>query len=227
MRRSTQRAIIALYLTHANCPGIVTFTRGVCKGLTNNTNFTAADMAKAPISVADLLAAANTLESTHTLRLTNPAHANTELERTQATDVMDYLKDLAGFIEGLANTKAAGDVAVARSIILSTGFPLKKDGVKTAKGPDATSPSKGMLDIYVPADPKGGVRLAQYCVDGKTWSLPIVIHGTGAVISGLKSGIEAQVRLAVNRAPAKRARTTVAAGMEDQAWGDILTCTIQ
>jgi hypothetical protein len=54
-----------------------------------------------------------------------------------------------------------------------------------------------------------------------------VIHGAGVMISGLKSGIEAQVRLAVSRPPAKRARTAVTAGMEDQSWGDILTCTIQ
>jgi hypothetical protein len=227
MKRATRRALIALHLTHTNCPGIVAFTRGACKGLANNTYFTAADMAKAPITVTDLLASASTLEATHTARLTTPSPASTELERSQATDLMDHLKDMGHFIEGVANTKAAGDLSVARTIILSTGYPLRKDGTKAAKGPSATSPAKGMLDVYVPADPKNGVRMVQYCVDGKTWSLPIVVHGAGVMISGLKSGIEAQVRLAVNRPPAKRARTAISAGMEDQSWGDILTCTVQ
>jgi hypothetical protein len=228
MRRLTHRALIALHLSHTNVPGIVAFTRGVGKGLTNNSNLTAADLAKAPITVADLLAAATTLESTHTARRTIPSKANTTLELDQATDLLDHLKNLGGFIEGLANTKAAGDVAVAQSIIQSTGFPLRKSGAKPAKGPSAKSPSKGVLDVFVPADDKRGVRLAQYSIDGgKSWSLPLVVHGAGVEISGLKSGIEAMVRLAVNRPPAKRARTRISAGMEDQVWGDFLTCTIQ
>jgi hypothetical protein len=48
----------------------------------------------------------------------------------------------------------------------------------------------------------------------------------GAFIEGL-ANTKAAGDVAVARPPAKRARTAISVGMEEQSWGDFLTCTIQ
>jgi hypothetical protein len=227
MKRSTKRAIIALDLASFDAPGLVSFARAIAKGLTNNANFTAADLAKLPMTVADLLTAATSLESTHVGRPTTPSKAATKLERDQAGVVMDGLTNIAAFVEGLANTKASGDVAAAEGIILSVGFQLKKAPVRTAKHFGATSPTKGAALVAGIPGARNAVRLLQYSTDaGKTWSLPIVVHGTKVLISGMKSGSEGLFQYATSSPPVKRATQTLVSGTEAQRWSDSASCVI-
>jgi hypothetical protein len=227
MKRTTKRAVIALDLQHVDVPGLVSFTRGVCKGAANNANLAAADAAKLPVSLADLQTAATTLETTHTTRLTTPSTANTRLERDQATTLMEHLTNVAAFIEGLANTKAAGDVTLAGSIIASFGFQLKKVGIKHLKGFEAESPSKGTVVLHVPPGEGNEVQLVQSSADGgKTWSFPIVVHGVNITFSNLKSGVEYLFHLAKSSPPAKKAKQVVSPGTEEPAWGDSVSCVV-
>jgi len=227
MKRTIKRAIIALDLQHVDVPGVVSFTRSIGKGLTGNTNLTAADIAKLPVAIADLLAAATTLESTRTARATAPSKAATRLESEQGSLLMEYLTNTATFIEGLANTKAAGDFTVAAAIITSVGFQLKKPSVRRTKGFTADSPAKTTAHLHVPPAVNNAVRLVQYSADsGKTYSLPIVVHGVDLFITGLKSGIDYLFQTAMSTPPAKKAKQTVTAGSEQLPWGDAVSCVI-
>ena len=227
MKRTISRALIALNLDALNVAGLVTFTRGVAKGITNNVNLTAADIAKLPIAVVDLLAAATSLETIHTNRPTNPSKANTKLERDQSNLLMNHLTDTAAFIEGLANTKAGGDVTLAESIIVSFGFQLKKPGTKPAKVFSADSPAKNTAHVHVPADLSGAVRLVRYSMDGgKTFSGSIVVHGTVVIFNGFKSTVEVAFQMAKSTPPLKRAKLTITVGNEEPVWSDSVTCVI-
>ncbi len=227
MKRTTKRALIALDLIHLDAPGLVSFTRSVGKGLTNNSNLTAADVAKLPVAVADLLTAATTLETTHTARPTAPSKAATKQERDQASTLMEALTNTAAFIEGLANTKANGDLAIAQSIIVSVGFPLKKTGVKRTKGFEADSPAKGAAHLHVPTGASNAVTLVRYSADGgKTWSLPIIVHTIDITITGLTSGVDYLFQMATSTPPAKKAKQTITAGSEALAWSDAISCVI-
>jgi len=227
VKRTTKRAIIALDLLSLDAPGLVSFTRAVGKGLTGNVNLAAADIAKLPVAVTDLLAAATTLENTHTARATAPSKAATKLEGEQGSVLMEYLTNTASFIEGLANTKAAGDVTMAGAIITSVGFQLKKIGVKRTKGFTADSPAKGTAHIHVPPGVGNAVRMVQYSADGgKTYSPPIVIHGVNLTITGLKSAVDYFFQMATSTPPAKKAKQVVASGSEQPAWGDAVSCVI-
>jgi hypothetical protein len=227
MKRTTKRAVIALDLQHLTVPGLVLFTRAIGKGLTNNTNFTTVDIGKLPFAVADMLTAATTLETTHTGRLTTPSRAATKLEGDQATSLMGQLTDTARFVEGLANTKAAGDLALAQSIIASVGFPLKKAGVKRAKGFEAESTVKGTVDVHVPAGENNEVSLLRFSADGgKTWSATIVVHGVDITLTNLTSGVDYLFEKALSIPPAKRGKQVATAGSEAPAWGDAISCVI-
>jgi hypothetical protein len=167
------------------------------------------------------------LEATHTARPTAPSKTSTKQEHDQATTLMEQLTNTAAYIEGLANTKAAGDLAEAQAIITSVGFLLKKTGVKVAKGFTVTSPAKGTAQVHVPSAEANVVRLVRYSMDGgKTYSPPIVVHGQDITITGLKSGIEGLFQRATNAPPAKKSKATIVAGTEEQAWSNPVPCVI-
>ena len=227
MKRATKRAQIALDLASMNAPSLVLFTRSVAKGLTNNPNLTAADVAKLPVTVADLLTSASALEATHTVRPTAPSKSSTKQEHDQATTLMEQLTNTAAYIEGLANTKAAGDLAEAQAIITSVGFPLKKTAVKVPKGFEVDSPAKGAAHVHVPAGAASVVRLVRYSMDGgKTYSPPIIVHGQDITITGLKSGLEGLFQRATNAPSGKKSKATIVAGTEEQAWSNPVPCVI-
>jgi hypothetical protein len=226
--RTALLAIIALDLDTMNTPKLVAFTRGICKALTNNANFTAADLAKLPVAVADLGTSATTLETTHTNRPTNPSKANTTLELDQANTLRSQIKGVAAVVQFLANTKANGDLTLAQSIITSAGFKLKKTGAKPAKVFSVTSPAKTVAQLHVPPDPNDEIQLVKYSGDGgKTFSLWIVVHSTSITISALKSGTEYNFYRAISPRPAaKRGKQTLTAGTEDLTWSDFVSCMI-
>ena len=179
------------------------------------------------MTVAELQSSADALEETHTGRPTAPSKAVTKLERTQGTTLMEQLTETAGFVEGLANTKAAGDVALAASIITSVGFPLKKNAVKAPKGFKADSPAKGAAHVHLPAGEKGDVRLVRYSIDGqKTYSSPIVVHGYDLTITGIKSGTEIFFESAISTPPPKKSKATFVVGTDGLSWSDAVSCVV-
>jgi len=227
VKSTTKRAIISLDLVHLDAPGLVSFTRAIAKGLTGNPNITAANVAKLPVAIADLQTAAQTLETTHVARLTAPSKAATKLEHDQANTLMQQITNTATFIQGLANTTAAGDVNLADSIIASVGFQLKKTGVKRRKVFSATSPAKGTAHVYVPSGKRTAVRLLQYSADGgKTYCPTIVVHGVDVIVTALKSGVDYLFQMAMSAPPAKKAKLTITAGSEAAAWSDPISCVI-
>jgi hypothetical protein len=229
MKLTIRRAIIALDFESLDAPGLASFSRTIAGGLTNNSNFTATDLAKLPWAVTDIQSSAAKLDTIRTARGTAPSKANTKLERDQANTLMGQIKDIAGTIETIANTKAAGDYNLAAAIIVSVGFKLRKTPAPRAvKGFTIDSTSKSTIDVHFPKAPKGAVRVFIYSLDGgKTWSSIIVIHGQDLIINGLKSGTEVQGKFAIVLPPANRAKVVITAGNEAPAWSDPVTCVVK
>ena len=228
MKSTTRRAIIALDFEKYDVPGLVAFTRSVVKGATNNPNLPATQAAKLPVALADLGTAATTLETTHTSRPTASSKATTKQLRGQADALMGYLRNTADFIEGLANTQAAGDYTLAQSIITSFGFSLKKTGVKPKKGFEADSPAKGTMVIHVPGGKNGEVKFVRYSADGgKTWSMAIVVHFQDITLTNLTSGVDYVIQMALVPRPPKGTKQVLAAGSETIPWGDSITCVVK
>ena len=226
MRRTRQRVTVSMDLASLDTPGLVSFARGVGKGFTDNVNLTDTDIVKMPVSTVDLLASATALETLHTQRLSAPSPASTKLESDRATTLMEQLTNLAAFAEWIANTKAAGNVAVSGAILVSFGFQLKKEAVRHSKGFEGSSPEKGTARLHVPRGADNEVRLVQYSSDGgKTWSLPIVVHGVYISFTGLQSGTAYLFQIATSTPPQK-GKQMVTAGSEALQWGDAISCLI-
>jgi hypothetical protein len=227
MKRTTKRVLIALDLAKLDSPGLVSFARSIATGLTGNKNLAAADVAKLPFQASDLQTAATALETTHTSRPTSPSKASTKTEGDQASTLMDELTDVARFIEGIANVKAAGDATLAEAIIVSVGFQTKKAAVRHPKGFEAASLAKGTALVHVPSGDANGVKLLQYSTDGgKTWSLPIIVHGMDITLTGMKSGVDYLFQMATSSPPPKKTKATMVSGSEAQAWSDSVSCMI-
>jgi hypothetical protein len=228
MKAASRRARILLDLARLDVPGLVSFGRVIAKGLTNNSNFTAADIAKLPVAAVDMGTLATTVETTHTSRPTAPSKAATKLERDQASALADAIRNDGAYVEGFANTKAAGDLAQAEAIILSVGYQLSKTPVRAPpKGFDAESPAQATARVTFPPREKGEVVLLQYSGDGgKTWSLPIVVHGRELLITGLTRKVEYLFQMATSQPPPKRTKQTLTAGTEAQVWSDSASCVI-
>jgi len=112
MKNVIKRELIALNLKGFDTPGLVSFQRAIVKGFNGppaNPNFTAADLAKLPVSTADMLLQATNLENTHTTRKANKSASLTAQEQDYATTVMNTITDTAAFVESFANRKVAGD----------------------------------------------------------------------------------------------------------------------
>ena len=120
-REHARSALISLELSEYDAPGLVSFARILATGLSPNPSFTAADLAKLPVSVADLQTCATALETTHNSRPTTPSRASTKLEGDQATTLMEAIKGIAGFVENFANIKGGGDLAKAEAIERGAG----------------------------------------------------------------------------------------------------------
>lgn len=229
MKKITKRVKIALNLQNIDSPGLVSFTRAVVKGFKGppaNPNFTAADMAKLPVTTANMLLQAGALEATHTTRETNKSGSLTALELDQAATLMNTLQDTAFFVEGFANNKAAGDTAIALQIIAGVGFSIKKAFVQHQRSFEVVSTAKGLANLRTVSAGKRAAYLWAWSADeGKTWSFPMVTIGSEVIISNLKSAVNYSFRYAAV-VPVIDGKPSIAAGSEQPAWSNIITAVI-
>jgi hypothetical protein len=157
MKKSIKRVVIALNLHLLDSPDLVSFLRAIIKAFNGNTYFTPADLAKLPVTLADMGTQATNLESTHTSRKTNKSATLTSTEQDQATLVMNTISDTTDFVEGLANKKAAGDLPLAVQIITSVGLQVKKEFVVHQRSFEVVDTGKGSAHIRTKANKKGTI----------------------------------------------------------------------
>ncbi|MFH0894382.1 MAG: hypothetical protein V2A54_08090 [Bacteroidota bacterium] len=172
MKKSIQRVIIALNLRKINSPELVSFIRAIAKALNGNVYFTAADITKLPVSVAEMDTQAADLEATHISRKTNRSTTLTSLEQEQATLIMNTISDTAAFVEGIANKKAMGDLPLAIQIITSAGFQVKREFVLHQRSFEVVKTGKGSAHIRTKAQKQGVIyhwRWTTTPEDEKSW----------------------------------------------------------
>ncbi|MBI3501170.1 MAG: hypothetical protein HY063_05190 [Bacteroidetes bacterium] len=229
MKKIIKRVKIALNLQTLDSPGLVSLLRAIVKGFNGppaNPNFTPADIAKLPVTTADMLLQASALENTHTTRETNKSGNLTALELDQSATVQNTLLDTAAFVEGFANKKAAGDTSIAVQIITSVGFGIKKAFVKHQRSFEVVDTDKGLAHLRTVSAGRRAAYLWQWSADGgKTWSFPIATIGAEVIITNLKSAVEHSFRFAAV-VPVILGKPTVAAGSEEPAWSDVITVVI-
>ena len=223
MKNAIKRELIALNLKGIDTPGLVSLQRAIVKGFNGppaNPNFTAADLAKLPVSTADMLLQATALEGTHTLRQTNKSASLTAQEHDYAVVVINTITDTAAFVEAFANRKAAGDLALAIQIITSVGFQLKKEFTPHQRSFEVVSANNGRFHLRTKS---AGIRTAYVWQwsddDGKTWSLPIITIGSEVIITELKNGINYSFRYAVVP-PVIQGKPVIPAGSEQLVWSN-------
>jgi len=221
MKKSIKRVIIALNLHLLDTPGLVSFLRAIIKALTGNTYFLPADIAKLPVTIADMGTQATNLESTHTSRKTNKSATLTSTEQDQVTLVMNTIGDTADFVEGLGNKKAAGDLSLAVQIITSAGFQVKKEFVVHQRTFEIVDVAKKQVHIRTKA---AGAR-ASYIWQGSanpsdpgSWSFPIVTIEAEVIITSLTSGTNYGFRVATILPTRK---PTIALGSQPD-WSDVI-----
>ena len=221
MKNVIKRELVALNLKGFDTPGLVSFRRAIVKGFNGppaNPNFTAADLAKLPVSTADMLLQATALETTHTTRKVNKSAALTAQEHAQATIVFNTITDTAAFVEAFANRKAAGDLAIAVAIITSVGFQLKKEFVAHQRTFEVISAFNGQFHLRAKAVGDRAAYIWQWSEDaGKTWSFPIFTIGSELIITNLKDGVNYSFRYAVVL-PVIQGKPTIPAGSEQLIW---------
>ncbi|MFH1004200.1 MAG: fibronectin type III domain-containing protein, partial [Bacteroidota bacterium] len=226
MKKIIKRVLIALNLRNLDSPDLVSLLRAIAKGLTGNPNFLPADLAKMPVSIADMLSQATALETTHITREMNKSGALTALELNQSATVQNTLLDTARFVEGLANKKAAGDSAIAMMIIDSVGFKIKKAFTPHQRSFEVVKMSEKQVHLRTVS---AGVRTAYLWQwsddDAKTWSFPIVTIGAEVIITNLKSGTNYSFRFAAI-VPIIHGKPTVEIGSEQPLWSDVITTIV-
>ena len=223
MKNAIKRELIALNLKGIDTPGLVSLQRAIVKGFNGppaNPNFTAADLAKLPVSTADMLLQATALEGTHTLRQTNKSASLTAQEHEYAAIVINTITDTAAFVEAFANRKAAGDLALAIQIITSVGFQLKKEFVKHQRTFEVVSVNNGTFHLRAKAAGGRTAFIWQWSDDaGKTWSFPIITIGSEVIITNLKNDIYYSFRFAVVP-PVIQGKPVIPAGSEQLVWSN-------
>jgi hypothetical protein len=188
MKKSIKRVIIALNLKSLDSPGLLSFLRAIIKALTGNSYFLPADIAKLPVTLADMGTQATNLENTHTSRKTNKSTTLTSLEQEQATLVMNTINDTAYFVEGLANKKGAGDLPLAVQIITSAGFQVKKEFVTHQRSFEVVQTGKGSAFIRTKAVCRGAIYHWRWTTtpdDAGSWKIVPPTVESNVTINGL------------------------------------------
>ena len=102
----------------------------------------------------------------------------------------------------------------------------RKEAVRRTKGFEGSSPEKSTARVHVPRGADNEIHLMQYSSDdGKTWSLPIVVHGVYLTITGLQSGTAYLFQTATS-IPPQKGKQMVTAGSEALQWSDAISCMI-
>lgn len=228
MKRTVKKVLIALNLQDLDSPGLVSLLRGIVTGFTGNAYFTTSDLAKLPVSLADMGTQATDLDGTHTLRLTNKSKTLTATEHDQATTVMDTLTATKGFVETFANKQAAGDMALAVEIITSVGFDVKAEFIIHQRKFEVVGSIKTKAHLRIQAPAKRFSVLWQWTATplAPVWSFPIVGSEVEVIISTLRSGGNYGFRYGIVLPVGRGNKRTVAAGSEQPVWSDLITAVI-
>jgi hypothetical protein len=193
-----------------------------------HTYITPAATAKLPFTGAQMTAAGTTIDGAHSARVAAQSKATTAAEHAACDAGLEIVVDHAAWVEGFANTTAAGNFDLAVQIVLSFAFqPKKEPAPKVQAGFEASSPVKGELDVHVPTGPRDAVRLVRVSVDGgKTYGASLIVHGKILTVFGLVSATTVFVQQTTSVPPPKRAKVRIAAGTDGLVWSDPISCVI-
>ncbi|MFH0895974.1 MAG: hypothetical protein V2A54_16190 [Bacteroidota bacterium] len=188
MKKAIKRVVIALNLQQLTSTELVSFLRAIVKAFNGNTYFTAAELAKLPVSLVDMATQATNLENTHTSRKTNRSATLTSLEQEQATLIMNTISDTAYFVEGLANKKAVGDLPLAVQIVTSAGFQVKKEFIPHQRSFEVVKVGDGTAQIRTKAvfpRPIYHWRWTTTPADENSWKIIPPTLSSNIIITGL------------------------------------------
>ena len=226
-QRTSKRARIAFNPQDYHSAGLCSFTRNLCTAIAASQDLTPADVAKLPVSTVDLLASAATLQDIVDNKPSSAAPAYTKKEGLAFTALADEHIAIAGSIEGIVNLKAKGDFAKAEKILLDLGYTLHKSPAHVQKKAGVTSPAKGEALFTLPPHADDEQIVVCYSSDsGKTMSTPRNGHNGFVHYKGFKSASQLSFYYAIEKKPAKRAKTVIVVGSEDYTWSDPITCVI-
>ena len=150
----------------------------------------------APVTDANMLLAANKLQTLHNGTLTNPPTVLTDDVNTQINIVVTLYKKNANYIETVANDAAiaAGDVNAGTIVVIRCGYKVKHAKKATAKGFVATSTIANQVDVSTKAVAKSALYIRQFGITA-TKDIPptvfeelIISREVNISISNLKSG---------------------------------------
>jgi hypothetical protein len=164
------------------------------------------------------------LKATHNSRQTNQSKELTNLEHQQIDALIESLIEVASYVEGLANQKAQGDIAIFNQIVTRIGFQPKKAADKHQRSFEVIKTDKGMVHLRIKAMARREAVMWQYSPDVSNvanWSFPIITLGSEVIITGLKSAVNYAFRYAVILPP-DSGKPTITAGKEEPKWSDAI-----
>jgi hypothetical protein len=152
MKATTKKATLSLEFKSMDAASLAQFADGTVVGLTNNAGFTAP-----PVALATVTSQTATLRTTSGQRSGgNKSTALTKTEAHQAGILMQSLTTNAHYVEDTANTQAAGDLAVAEQLILSTGYTLKQHAAPAPRSFEIVATGPGWAHVRVAKAQDGG-----------------------------------------------------------------------
>lgn len=188
-KNAVPKTIVVLGISHLSVHDLIGKTSAIIAAMTGNKSFPSPSPALAKVT-SDSAA----LASAQTVALTKAKGTAAERNAKLAI-VVDDLKLLAAYVQGVAN----GDLAHAISIIESAGMSVRKP--RTVPPKQDLALKHGVVSGVVEAIAKAqGPRSSyewQWSTDGKTWTaVPTTIRAKTS-ITGLTPGTTIYVRHAV------------------------------
>lgn len=183
--KSTRRLTVSLHLP-ANVPALLTYARGIVKGMTGNPSFPNPTPALTVVT-----AAIDELQTAETA-----AQARTKGAATTRNDKREALVVLLQQVRGHIQAVADADLTNAAAIIQSAGVAVRKVPTRQARAfaakPGAVS---GVAKIVAkPAAPRASYEW-QYSTDGgKTWLTAPATLQAKTTVSGLQPGATVQFK---------------------------------
>jgi hypothetical protein len=130
MKSTTPIARVAFGFEEMDAAGLCTEADGTIAGLTGNTYITTPpQVALGPVTTAGTVAfqAAAVRAALAQQAAGNKSESLTKQVGLAASLLMQYLKSNGYWVQGQANSLAAGNLDLAKKIILSTGYKLEKE----------------------------------------------------------------------------------------------------
>lgn len=192
-----------------------------------------ADATTPPVGDAALHGEANTLQTIHGKRQTNPPTATADDEDIQRRKVARaYARD-ARYVEEVANdvAEAAADVAAGEIVVTRLGFKLKKAASINARSFEVYADGIGWLHVHAPAADKTAAYVWQYGITPTKGTPPEIDGGRGVVnleadlkITNLESGKIYGIRYAFVKRKQKRTHSD---GEEPLTFSDWIYFVVQ